>query len=174
MSIPTLTTDRLILRPIRRDDLDASAAIWSDPEFGRYIGTYDRHGMWHNLAANIGVWELEGVGPWSVVERGTGVLVGRAGLWNEPGWPGIELVWFIGRSWWGRGYAPEAALTAGTWAFANHDVDRLVTVPNRDNLKSVRVAEKLGMTLDHYEVLHGDDSAVYTISRETWEARTGG
>ncbi|WP_322759208.1 GNAT family N-acetyltransferase [Frankia sp. Cr2] len=84
-----------------------------------------------------------------------------------------------GRSWsprtrWGRGYAPESARAAGTWAFANHDVDRLVTVPNRDNLKSVRVAEKLGMTLDHYEVLHGTDSAVYTISRATWETRTGG
>ncbi|WP_322780311.1 GNAT family N-acetyltransferase [Frankia sp. Cas4] len=174
MNIPTLTTDRLILRPIHRDDLDASTAIWSDPEFGRYVGTHDRHSMWHNLAANIGVWELEGVGPWSVVERATGALVGRAGLWNEPGWPGIELVWFIGRPWWGRGYAPEAARAAGTWAFANHDVDRLVAVLRRDNEKSGRVAEKLGMTLDRYEVLHGTDCAVYTITRAEWPVRTGG
>ncbi|AEH08626.1 MULTISPECIES: GNAT family N-acetyltransferase [Protofrankia] len=172
MNIPTLTTGRLVLRPICRDDLDASTAIWADAEFGRYVGTHDRHSMWHNLAANIGAWELEGAGSWSVVERATGVLVGRAGLWYEPEWPGIELVWFIGRPWWGRGYAPEAARASGTWAFANHDVNRLVAIPHRDNQQSIRVAEKLGMTFERYETLHETDSAIYAITRAEWEART--
>ncbi|WP_165486209.1 hypothetical protein [Frankia sp. Cppng1_Ct_nod] len=36
------------------------------------------------------------------------------------------------------------------------------------------VAEKLGMRLDHYEVLHGTDSAVHTISRTEWVAWTTG
>ncbi|WP_261558257.1 GNAT family N-acetyltransferase [Frankia tisae] len=70
MNIPTLTTTRLILRPIENGDVDGFTRIWADwadPEFA------------------------------------------RAGLWSEPGWPGVEAIWYIGRPWWGRGYAVEAA-----------------------------------------------------------------
>ncbi len=54
----------------------------------------------------------------------------------------------------------------------NHDVDRLVAIPHRDNPQSIRVAEKLGMTFERYETLHEADSAIYTITRADWEART--
>lgn len=173
MNIPTLTTGRLTLRPIARDDLDAYAEIWADEEFARHIGgPADRHGMWHNLASNIGCWELEGVGPWSVVENDTDRLVGRAGLWAEPGWPGIEAVWFIGRSWWGRGYAVEAATTAVSWVFAERpDLPEVVSVIRAANLASIRVAERLGMRLARTEYLHGGEKNVYAISRGEWASR---
>jgi RimJ/RimL family protein N-acetyltransferase len=172
-SIPTLTTERLTLRPIARADLDAYAGIWADPEFARYIGgPTDRHGMWHNLAGNIGCWALEGVGPWSVVERATGTLVGRAGLWSEPSWPGIEAVWFIGRPWWGRGYGTEAASAAISWAFDTHpDLPEVVSVIRAANTASVRLAERLGMHLARTAHLHGAEKGVYAISREDWARR---
>ena len=176
MTIPTLVTERLILRPIHNDDVPGYVEIWSDPEFTRYIGgsaRTDPDSIWHAMASNIGCWALTGVGPWSVVERVTGTLVGRAGLWNEPGWPGVEAVWFIGRRWWGKGYATEAATAAISWAFDNQpDLAEVVSVILPANTRSIRVAERLGMTLARTEFLHGADYAVYAISREAWAARS--
>jgi RimJ/RimL family protein N-acetyltransferase len=171
-AIPTLTTDRLTLRAILNDDVDGYLEIWSDPEFRRHIGGGEptRDGIWHAMAGNIGCWALMGVGPWSVAERGSGDLVGRAGLWNEPGWPGVEAVWFIGRRWWGRGFATEAGRAAIRWAFTTQDVDEVVSVILPTNIPSIRVAERLGMTLSRSEYLHGADHHVYAISRVEWES----
>jgi RimJ/RimL family protein N-acetyltransferase len=171
MIIPTLVTERLTLRPVARGDLDACATIWADAEFTRFIGgPYDRHEVWHNLAAVAGCWVLEGVGPLSVVERASGRLVGRAGLWDEPGWPGIEAIWFIGKPWWGKGYATEAGAASITWAFANRDIVEVAACIQPANTTSVRVAERLGMRYDRMESLHGSDNAVYVVDRQAWES----
>ena len=172
--IPTLTTARLVLRPIEARDLDGYAAIWADPEFVHHIGgrVADRDAVWHAMAGNIGCWALTGVGPWSVVERATGQLIGRAGLWDEPGWPGVEAVWFIGRPWWGCGYATEAGAAAIGWAFSTRpDLVEVVSVIAFVNLRSVRVAERLGMRLDRTEQLHGALKGIHVVSRETWQTR---
>ncbi|MCM3921610.1 GNAT family N-acetyltransferase [Frankia sp. AiPs1] len=169
-AIPTLTTERLTLRPLDNADVSGFVEIWSDPEFTRYIGgRCDPDSVWHAMAGNIGCWALTGVGPWAVVEQSTGTLVGRAGLWTEPGWPGIEAVWFIRRDRWGRGYAREAATAAIDWVFAQRpDLAEVVSIILPENAASVRVAERLGMTSQRLEFLHGEHHAVYTISRSDW------
>ncbi len=175
-AIPTLTTKRLVLRPLDNADVPGFVEIWSDPEFTRYIGgRSDPDSVWHAMAGNIGCWALTGVGPWAGVERSTGSLVERAGLWTEPGWPGVEAVWFIRRDRWGRGYAREAASAAIGWAFAQRpDLDEVVAVILPDNTASVRVAERLGMTPRRLEFIHGEDHAVYTISQADWSAALRG
>jgi RimJ/RimL family protein N-acetyltransferase len=107
-----------------------------------------------------------------VVERATGTLVGRAGLWSEPGWPGVEAVWFIGRPWWGRGYAAEAATAAIDWAFETRpELSEIVSIIRAENTLSVRLAERLGMHLARTEHLHGADKSVYAVSRQVWQQR---
>ncbi len=109
-----------------------------------------------------------------MVETATGELVGRAGLWNEPGWPGVEAAWFIARPFWGRGFAPETAHSSLRFAFERLAVDQVVSVIDADNTQSIRVAEKIGETFHHTEFLHGKDQDVYVITRAEWAARTGG
>jgi RimJ/RimL family protein N-acetyltransferase len=107
-----------------------------------------------------------------VVERGTGTLVGRAGLWDEPGWPGVEAIWFIGRPWWGRGYATEAAAASITWVFARRpDLERVVAAIVPANHASVRVARRLGMCRTGTAYLHEEPHAIYAVTRETWASR---
>ncbi len=174
VAIPTVVTERLTLRAIRAGDLDASAAMWADPKFMEYLGgPADRQSAWRNIMQSLGHWALWGYGLWTVVENATGDVVGRAGLWNEPGWPGVEAAWFIASSRWGRGYAPEAAEASIRFAFDNVGVDRVVSVIDADNAKSVRVAGKVGETRDHTEFLHGKHQVVYAITRDEWEAAQG-
>ncbi|CAO5184875.1 hypothetical protein FAIPA1_50020 [Frankia sp. AiPs1] len=176
VTIPTLTTERLVMRPLRSSDVPGFVAIWSDPEFTRYIGgRCDPDSVWHAMAGNIGCWALSGVGPWAVVERASGDLVGRAGLWTEPGWPGIEAVWFIRRDRWGRGYAREAGTAAISWVFAERpELAEVISVILPENTASVRVAERLGMTCARLQHLHGEQHAVYATGRAAWYDRLAG
>ncbi|KJE22124.1 acetyltransferase, ribosomal protein N-acetylase [Frankia torreyi] len=176
MAIPTLTTARLILRPIENGDVDGFTRIWSDPEFARHVGgpVTSPDAVWHQMAGCIGCWLLTGVGPWSVVERESGTLVGRAGLWDEPGWPGVEALWYIGRPWWGRGYAAEAAAAAITWVLrVRPELDRVCAAIVPANIRSVRVAQRLGMHRTGAEYLHEETHAIYAVSRADWSRRSG-
>jgi RimJ/RimL family protein N-acetyltransferase len=92
--VPTLETERLVLRSLTDDDLDAFAAIVADPEVQRFMsGPMDRAQAWRQLALFRGHEALRGWSQNAVVERETGRLVGRAGLWRPEGWPGLEVGW---------------------------------------------------------------------------------
>jgi RimJ/RimL family protein N-acetyltransferase len=127
-------------------DFEAYAAASADPEVQRFLGGPvgpDR--AWRSLAMHIGHWELRGYGQWALERREDGRTVGRAGLWNPEGWFGVEVGWRLDRDAWGHGYATEAAVATLDWAWANLDVDRIISVIDPANTASVRVAERLGM-----------------------------
>ncbi|KLL11893.1 hypothetical protein BL254_17265 [Protofrankia sp. BMG5.30] len=173
MDVPTIVTDRLVLRCIDAADLNRWVEIASKPEFYRYLsGPTDRASAWRNIALQLGHWVLRGYGLWAVDETATGSMVGRVGLWGEEDWPGVEAVWFLDPAVWGRGYATEAGAAAVRFAFEKVGTDEVISVIRPDNVRSVRVAERLGKTFQRTEHLHGADKSVYAITRGEWEART--
>src|SRR5262245_22748009 len=123
---PTIETERLIMRPFRETDLDAYTAILQTPEVRSWLllpENVNREYAWDGMARWMGQWHLRGTGQWALEERGTGVLVGRAGShWPQRDeWPGIEVGWTLHPDHWGKGYATEAGAEAVQHAFANHD-----------------------------------------------------
>jgi len=151
VTIPEVQTERLLMRGFREEDLDAWAAICVDDEVTRWVGDPDglsREDAWRRMAYFVGHWELRGCGNWALVERETGVLVGRAGLFYPEAWPGLEVGWLVGREHWGRGYAPEAGRASMEWARTELGADHVISLIEDDNHRSARVAEKLGMTVE--------------------------
>ncbi len=69
------------------------------------------------MAMFVGHWSLRGYGLWAAEERATGEFVGRIGLWNPEGWPGLEVGWLLDCACWGRGLATEGARAALAYAF---------------------------------------------------------
>ena len=59
-----------------------------------------------------GAWSLTGVAMFSLIERETGLWLGRIGPWTPLGWPGTEVGWGLHPDAQGKGYGVEAA-TAG-------------------------------------------------------------
>jgi RimJ/RimL family protein N-acetyltransferase len=102
---------------------------------------------------------------WAVVERATGTLVGRAGFWFPEGWPGFELGWLIGRPYWGRGYATEAARECLRHAFWNMQRDHVISIIHPDNHRSIRVAERIGEQREGTVEILGTQALVYGILR---------
>jgi RimJ/RimL family protein N-acetyltransferase len=160
--VTELITERLELRPWREDDLNEYAAIVSDPEVGRYVGgSQDRATAWRQIAIFIGHRELRGWTSSAVVERASGQLLGRGGLWQPEGWPGVEVGWILGRSAWGRGYASELGLAVRDYAFGQLGIPHLISVIDPDNVASIRVAEKIGATFERKYDLGGTPCLIY-------------
>jgi fructose-bisphosphate aldolase class I len=80
--------------------------------------------------------------------RETGEVVGRCGLIPEPGPSGLEaeLAWMITRPWWGMGLASEIAEALVEHAFGKLGLDRIWANAYVENVASVRIMQKLGMT----------------------------
>jgi RimJ/RimL family protein N-acetyltransferase len=172
-----IETDRLRLRPLRESDLDAYAAMLGDPEIMRYLGdgrTLDREDAWRHLAMLLGHWTLRGFGTWALEERGTGAFVGRAGLHYPAGWPDREVGWALRREHWGKGYATEAARASLDHAFDTLGWERAISLIHPGNLRSIRVAERLGERYEGEATVRGKLAGVYVVSRAAWKARAAG
>ncbi len=146
-----LETERLILRRQRLEDIDSLVDLWSDAEVTRYLGG-PREQDWLRT-------EFEAVGRnpeaepfdlWSVIENGTGVLVGHSGLLEKvvAGNPEIELIYIIAASAWGKGYATEIGKAIIQYAFDKMEIERLIALIEPENSPSERVAHKVGMRFD--------------------------
>jgi RimJ/RimL family protein N-acetyltransferase len=167
----TVETPRLRLRPLQASDAEPLMEIHQDPEVIKYVLLGAPPGgitvAWRNIAMMIGHWHLRGYGPWAVAEKSTGQVIGRVGLWNPDGWPGIELGWIIRRSRWDNGFATEAARAALQWAWENVETDHIISVIQPDNARSIRVAEKIGECFERGDVMNEMNVHIYGIVRTT-------
>jgi RimJ/RimL family protein N-acetyltransferase len=173
LAIPTLETERLTLRPFRETDATALFELSQDPDVMRYVG--DRRvpthqEAWRAIAGWIGHWALRGYGQWAVEERASGDLIGRAGIINPADWPGPEVGYLLGRAWWGRGYATEAARAAMDWGFREIDFAELLSLIDPANQASIAVATRIGESLRGETDLMGNRVLVYGITRADWAA----
>ncbi|MDI1294908.1 MAG: GNAT family N-acetyltransferase [bacterium] len=147
---PTLTTDRLILRPHGIADFDACGQLWADADVVRHIGgtPQDRQAVWFRILRYAGMWSLLGYGMWVVQDRATGAFLGEAGLLNAcRGLPQLEGMpeagWVLAPAAWGQGLATEAMRAVLDWADAHLDAPSIRCIIEPGNRASIKVAEKL-------------------------------
>jgi RimJ/RimL family protein N-acetyltransferase len=174
---PRLLTDRLILRGIDPErDFEPFVAMLGDHETAQFIGgVQERPIVWRNMCAVLGHWQVRGYGFFAVEEAATGELVGRVGPWYPDGWPAPEVGWMIRRDRWGRGYAVEAASAALDWVFDDLGWTSAVHLIEADNVRSIRVAEKLGSgwmrRIERMPAPWGQPAELYGQTVAAWRAR---
>jgi len=152
LHIPTLETERLILRANRLEDLDDMVAIWSDPIVRKHFHgpALTREDMWTRLLRGFGMWAVMGYGTWGVEEKQTGDYVGTVGTFEvkrgiDPSLEGVpEAGWTLASHVHGRGYATEAMRAALAWTDGRLGRPPMFCIIDPANLASIRVAEKLG------------------------------
>lgn len=155
---PTLTTDRLILRGPEPGDFEPIAAFLADPERPRgFGGTKNRTEAWRWWASSIGHWHLRGYGYWTICDPG-GAVLGIVGLWEPDGWPEVEMGWVALADAEGKGIMAEAATRARAFAYDTLGLPALSSNIKPDNTRSIRLAERLGCTVErrYVNVSHGD------------------
>lgn len=154
---PQLETERLILRPFRRDDLDeAYAVLEGHPDVWKYTPGSQRSREQRDAISRTYIErdDPEECGTLAVVERSSNRLLGYVGLQlyvlpREPlATPEVELFGKLGRDYWGQGYASEACRALLRCAFDNLRLQRIVTITNQHNEPSIRLLQRLGMRIE--------------------------
>lgn len=148
MTIPILTTPRLILRPPVISDYPAYAAFLASPRSAYMGGPHTGWAAWGMFCHDVGQWELFGHGALMVELRESGDCVGQVGINHGPLFPEHELGWLLYEGFEGRGYAVEAAAALRDWALNDRKLPTLVSYCDKANARSIAVAEKLGAVLD--------------------------
>ena len=164
--IPTLTTDRMVLRGARRDDFDAFADMLAQPRTAHMGGPFDRAAAWRLFAMNLASWPLDGFGAWIITNRDTGAFMGDVGITHPIRFPEPELGWTLTAQTEGRGYATEAARAALDWYWANTDAQSVVSYITPGNTRSETLATRLGAVPDPDAPMpDGETSAETTVFR---------
>lgn len=170
-----LRTNRLLLRQLRQDDIDAFSAMCADPEVMRFLSAngevLSRDDAWREMAMLLGHWQLRGFGMWALEELDTGCFVGRLGLHYPEGWPDREIGWALAREFWGRGFATEAAQAVVEHAFRDLGWSYLISLIMPTNTRSAGVAESLGSRVAGTYSLHGLEHLVYRLGAGEWLAQ---
>lgn len=145
----TLETERLVLRQPQADDWEPAVAFMTSPRAEFVGGSSDRFEMWAVFAHMVGHWVLRGYGMFVIEDRATGRAMGMAGPLYPVGWAEPEIGWSL----WsgadeGRGYAREAALASRDHAYRSLGWKTAISYIDPRNTRSIRLAERLGATLD--------------------------
>jgi len=173
-----LTTQRLLLRELQDDDLEAMSAFNSDPEVTRYLpyGPWqtaaDATAWYHRISARM----LKGQVAYRVlVEQSSARVLGSCILLNHAPDAQVEIGYMLGREFHGQGFMQEAARAVITDAFATLTIRRIEAHIDARNGPSQRVVESLGFQReallrdawkDHGEV---SDATIYGLLRREWQ-----
>ncbi|WEX78552.1 GNAT family N-acetyltransferase [Sinorhizobium numidicum] len=151
-SVPTIETERLLLRPYRRDDFHSYCALFADAEVTRYAGgvPYSREQSWTRFLRQVGMWHYFGFGFFAIQEKESGAFVGEAGFHDAhrritPSLEGtMEMGWALSPKAHGRGLATEAVTAALSWGDRQFPTLKKTCIIEPGNQASIRVAAKHG------------------------------
>ncbi|HET8891615.1 MAG TPA: GNAT family N-acetyltransferase [Candidatus Angelobacter sp.] len=163
-----LETSRLRLREFVPQDVDALSAVLGDPVAMQYYpAPFDRKGVEEWIERNRSRYQSDGYGLWAMVLKDSGELIGDCGcfLRDIDGRDDIEIGYHVRRDLWGNGYATEAAQACMQYAFTRLGVDHVISLIRPENLQSVRVAEKNGLTCEKIIFWRGYDHCIYVKNR---------
>lgn len=181
MTVPVLTTARLVLRQIGEDDLDAHMALLNTPAVMRHLGgVQPRSVIAAKHAASRASFAAEGFGFMIMEERESRELVGHCGLRRmahplAPNPQDHEIGWLVREDRWRLGFALEAMRAVIDWGFAVHGAPQILAVTCEANEGSWRLMQRLGMArraeLDFPDSLMQTDvnhNIVFGLTRHQW------
>ncbi len=169
MKLTELETERLVLRPLRDDDLEVyHARIFGDPDVMRYLPPgqpIPRERTQAIITRYNEHWTRCGFGVWAVVKKEAGELIGHCGLQHLTEIPEVEVLYALAKPYWGQGFATEAARASVRFGFEQVQLERIIALAVPENIGSRRVMEHIGLKYEKDTHLFGLDLVYYAINR---------
>jgi [ribosomal protein S5]-alanine N-acetyltransferase len=164
----TIETERLILRPFTMRDAPVIQRLLNDPHVSDGL-------------LSVGYpFELPDAEKWlagritnrfAITLKGSGKLCGGIGIHTNAKHPRGEMGYWVGRAYWGKGFATESAQALVKYGFEKLNLHRIAAMHFPRNDASRRVLEKIGMKreglLRQYARKDGrfEDLIVYSVLR---------
>lgn len=177
MTIPTLTTAHLNLRPFTPDDAPPLHRILNEKGVLRYFPGTQRptqEQVQRMVLGQIKHWQEHGCGWWALETIDQRQFIGWCGLQYLPDTDEIEVGYLLDKVYWGRGWATEAGLVSLQYGFETLKITPIVGIVHPDNKASQRVLEKLGMTFIEETCYFGMDCFRYLMTDSDWSKNNRG
>jgi len=175
--MPTLETERLILRSFHEEDVDVMAQLFANPDFMRFSsGVFTEREQTIAFIEKVMGWDRAGIpSQFAVVPRDQDAIIGYCGFFYHPehGIEDIEIGYRLNPHYWNRGLITEAARSVRDHGFRDRKLARVISLVHPENIPSRRVAEKNGMTVENKITFRGFPTLVYAITRQEWLPKHG-
>lgn len=153
-----LTTERCRLRETTVEDVDSFFRIYSDPEIVQYTEELypDKEQERAYVREYIEkIYAFYQCGVWTVIEKSSGAVIGRAGYSFREGYEAPELGFVIALPWQRQGIAYE--ICRGILEYGREELffERVQAFVQVENQASLRLCEKLGFEKREELVMNG-------------------
>lgn len=170
-----LQTERLTLRRFTGADVSPMAKILGDADVMRYSvrGVLSERATQEFVHWSLQCYALHGFGPWAVVEKPSGALMGFCALNREnvDGAEEVEIGYRLAPQFWGQGMATEMVLATLAYGFESLGLASIIAIVQPANVASVRVIQKVGFKAFVHSQYHRLGVRIYRLDREEWLAR---
>ena len=170
----TLETERLILRPFTMNDAAVIQRLLNDPQVSDGLLSVS----YPFALPDATKWLADRItNRFGITLRDSGELCGGIGIHTNAKHPRGEMGYWLGRAYWGKGYATEAAGALVRYGFECLHLQRIAAMHFPRNTASKKVLEKIGMkregVLRQYAKKDGrlEDLIVYSVLREEAKPR---
>jgi len=174
-----LETERLVLRVPEESDVDAWTEMYAQPAVERWLSARSREQVADYIREIRERHSADGFGVLAVVRKDDGRVIGRGGMlvWDDRTWMPttlsdaaahgeVEIGWALHPDVWGRGYATEASVACREFVLTQVR-PRVIALIDPENVRSIAVAERLGLAHERDVLLKGEKVArVYAVVRE--------
>ena len=164
MSVLTIETKRLRLRPFNLDDSVPLHKILEVEGVLQYFPTSDPPDLERVeklVQLQIDHWDEHGYGWWAVEALVNKHLIGWSGLQFLPETDEIEIGYLLARPYWGKGLATEGALIGINYGFKSLNIPTITGIVHPENAGSQRVLEKIGLKFQEEAEYFGMDCFKY-------------
>jgi RimJ/RimL family protein N-acetyltransferase len=164
-----VTTDRVRLRRLTLDDAPFILKLVNEPSWLEFIGDKgvrsedDARG--YLARGPIEMYARLGFGLYLTESKESAIPMGLCGLIKRESLADVDIGFAFLPAFWGRGYAHESALAVIAHAKSDFSMERLVAITSPENRKSMRLLERLGMTLEESIELSGDGGKTLLYAR---------
>ena len=165
--IPTLVSQRLILKPLVHQDVEALYNALDDPDVWKYFPlpvppSLDRTSSYIN--GQLDHWTTYGLGHWALEDKNH-TLLGWCGLQFLPETSETEVAYCLGKPHWGKGYATESAKASLDYALATLEKKEIIGLTHVENKASQNVLKKIGLQFVDRKQYFGMDCFRFRISK---------
>lgn len=154
-------TERLILRPMSREDRDFIFELYNRPKFIQYIGNRNVNTIEdaENYILNRFAPQIErlGFGNYLLVTKEGNEKVGAVGIFEREGLDVVDIGYSLLEEFEGKGYAIEAAKKVKSIGMDDFGLSKISAIISKDNLSSQNLIEKLGLKFQKCVTLPGED-----------------
>lgn len=155
-----LDTGRCLIRETTPEDVEEFYRIYSHPSITKYMEDLypDIEEEKQYVRDYIDkVYTFFGFGVWTVVEKESGKVIGRAGLSYREGFEDPELGFIIGVPWQGQGYAKEVCRGVMAYGWKALDFVRIQALVEKENQISLNLCRSLGFHREEELCLGGKE-----------------